>query len=347
MQVLVDCLGSVGKATTTLRTPDGSRVLVLPYGGRVIGLFSAAGNENFYWTNAALAAHASARAFYASEAWHNSGGDRTWLAPELDFFFPNYPTLDCYFQPRQFDPGSYEISPTADGLRLVNRFKIAPARSKRTVSLELAKTISPAANPLRYERDAGDLLKLEYAGYTQQTALAIVGEPAACVGAWNLVQMPHGGELLVPVHARTSAKVLFGEFPPEDLTCTDRLVRYRMRTGGVHKIAVRAVATTGRVGYLYATGGQSALIVRNFFVNPSGEYVDVPWTQTEDLGYAVQACNVVHDELGSFSELEYHIPAIGEGTGRTRCDDGSQIWAFRGPTERVRAVARMLLSPEV
>jgi len=159
--------------------------------------------------------------------------------------------------------------------------------------------------------------------------------------------MPHGGDLLVPVYARTQPKIYFGEIPPADLTCNDRLVRYRMHTGGVHKIGVRAVATAGRVGYLYSTGGESALIIRNFFVNPSGEYVDVPWTDPADLGYSVQACNVVHDELGSFSELEYHIPAVGEGTGRTRCDDGSQVWAFRGPSERVRAAARLLLSPEV
>jgi len=161
------------------------------------------------------------------------------------------------------------------------------------------------------------------------------------------VQMPHGGDMLVPVYARTQTKIYFGEIPPADLTCGDRLVRYRMHTGNMHKIGVRAVATTGRVGYLYSTGGQSALIIRNFSVNPSGEYVDVPWTDPADRGYSVQACNVVHDELGSFSELEYHIPAVGEGTGRTHCDDASQVWAFRGPAETVRAAARMLLSPEV
>ena len=48
-----------------------------------------------------------------------------------------------------------------------------------------------------------------------------------------------------------------------------------------------------------------------------------------DLGYAVQACNI-HSALGEFSELEYHVPAIGPGTGRMRSEDVSQTWAFRG-----------------
>lgn len=346
MQALVDCLNGIGKPTESFRTPDGSTVLVLPHGGRTLGLYAPGNAENFFWTNPALNAHASARTFYASEAWHNSGGDRCWLAPEVDFFFPDYPSLERYFQPRQFDPGNYQVTRTSDGLQLVNRLKIAPARSKRTVELEMSRTLAPAANPLRHERGAADLLQLEYAGYTQQTSLAFLGAPAARVGAWNLIQMPHGGDLLVPVYAKTQPKIYFGEIPPADLTCSDRLVRYRMNSGGVHKIGVRAVATAGRVGYLYPTGGRSALIVRNFFINPSGEYIDVPWTDTEDLGYSVQACNVVHDELGSFSELEYHIPAVGEGTGRTRCDDVSQVWAFRGPSDLVRAAARILLSPE-
>ena len=88
-------------------------------------------------------------------------------------------------------------------------------------------------------------------------------------------------------------------------------------------------------------------MIRNFFVNPSGEYIDVPWQEPGDLGYAVQACNVVHESLGSFSELEYHMPAVGKGTGRLRYDDESQVWAFRGPCELIRAAAGVLLSAEV
>ncbi len=50
-----------------------------------------------------------------------------------------------------------------------------------------------------------------------------------------------------------------------------------------------------------------------------------------DLGYSTQACNV-NSRLGQFSELEYHIPAIGGRTGRLHCDDAAQVWAFRKPS---------------
>ena len=73
--------------------------------------------------NPALARAATAKEYFASKDWHNSGGDRTWLAPEVDFFFPNFPDLTSYFQPRGLDPGSYqvtnregEVSGTQEGL---------------------------------------------------------------------------------------------------------------------------------------------------------------------------------------------------------------------------------------
>ena len=101
---------------------------------------------------------------------------------------------------------------------------------------------------------------------------------------------------------------------------------------------------TGRVGYMYPSGDQAALVVRNFAVNPSGEYVDVPWTEPAHRGFAGQTCNV-NSALGSFSELEYHVPAIGRGTGPS--DDVSQVWAYRGPLANIQAIARNLLSSEV
>lgn len=347
MQKLTDTLGAVGKSTEVYRSPDGSRVLLLPYGGRALGLFSPESDENFYWTHPALTAVETARAFYASDVWQNSGGDRTWLAPEVDLFFPNFPEMDKYWQPRQLDPGNYQLIRDAGGLKLVNRLTVTLSRSKQTLDLEITKCVGPAPNPLRYERGLSPA-GVEYAGYTQYTLLALVGESAeadARVGLWNLVQMPHGGELLIPTYVRANPKICFGAISPDDLMVSEHLVCYRMRAEGEHKLEIRATATAGRVGYLYASGDRWNLIIRNFVVNPSGEYVDVPWNDTEDRGYSTQACNV-NSALGAFSELEYHIPAIGGGTGRTRCDDAAQIWAFRGRKPTIRRILASLLTPE-
>ena len=344
---LLDVLKAVGKPAQVVTNPDGTTVLLLPHGGRVLGLFAPGSDENFYWTHPALGTAETARAFYAGKDWQNSGGDRTWLAPEVDIFLPNYPDLKTYFQPRELDPGNYEVVQGDKGIELVNRLKVKLSRSGKEVELRMTKSVGPAANPLRHEKNL-DLADVQYAGYTQYTRLEVLGkqpEDAPMVGLWNLVQMPHNGDLLIPVYHKTEPKIWFGQISAEDLSVGDHLIRYKMRAKGEHKLGVRAVATTGRVGYLYGAGADCSLIVRNFSVNPSGEYVDAPWKDSEDLGYSTQACNV-NSALGEFSELEYHIPAIGGKTGGARCDDAAQVWAFRGAEDKVRAAARCLLSQE-
>jgi hypothetical protein len=150
----------------------------------------------------------------------------------------------------------------------------------------------------------------------------------------------------VPTFTHTEPRICFGDVAADDLIVSPHLIRYKMRAKGEQKITIRAAATTGRAGYLYARGGKWALVMRNYAVNPSGEYVDAPWSDPDDVGYATQGCNVSCD-LGSFSELEYHIPAIGRKTGHVRCQDAAQVWAYRGTQEQMLTVAHALLSPDV
>jgi hypothetical protein len=76
-------------------------------------------------------------------------------------------------------------------------------------------------------------------------------------------------ELFIPTYSRTEPRIYFGlvDTPSDELAISDRLVRFKMRAAGEHKIGVRAAVTTGRIGYMYPTGNKHALIVRNFFVN--------------------------------------------------------------------------------
>jgi hypothetical protein len=261
----------------------------------------------------------------------------------VELFFPAYPDIDLatYFQPRQLDPGSYRLE-TSDGVpRMINRLSVDLHRSKTVAEVEIRKWVTPAANPLRYDK-AGIPAEVEYAGYTQHTTLEMLAGEDATLGLWNLIQMPHGGVMIIPVYSRSEPRIYFGTIAGEDLAVSADAIRWRMRARGEQKIGVRAVATTGRVGYRYGSGDAAVLIVRNFVVNPSGEYVDVPWAEPDDFGYAVQACNV-DSRWGSFSELEYHVPAIGRGTGRRISEDASQVWAFRGPAAAIDRVAACLL----
>ena len=170
-QQLTKTLEAVDKRPEAWESPDGSRILVLPYGGRVLGLFAADEPENFLWTHAALADVEAARRFYESDQWHNSGGDRTWLAPEVDFFFPDYPKLERYWQQRELDPGHYEVTESNGRLSLTNRATLTLSRQKRPIQLTITKSLAPALNPLRHEE--GSASGIRYAGYTLRCKLEL------------------------------------------------------------------------------------------------------------------------------------------------------------------------------
>ncbi len=346
-ETLIDSLKGAGMAVELCKYQDGSEILILPHGGRILGLFTAQSSQNFLWTHPALATAATARSFFGSDQWHNSGGDRTWLAPEVDFFFPDFPDTRHYWQPRQLDPGNYQISQNSAELALTNRLTARLSRSQEDIEVRITKTVSPAADPLRHEHGISKT-GIEYAGYTLRTTLEWTSGKvgSAVVGLWNLLQLPHGGDLLIPTHVRTQPRIYFGTIAPDELVGGEHLVRYRMRAPGEQKIGIRAVAATGRLAYRRQTAdGKWELVIRNVFVNPSGAYVDVPWDSPAELGDALQACNI-NSGLGSFSELEYHVPAIGPAAGRFFAEDASQVWAYRATREQIGELTAALVTTE-
>jgi hypothetical protein len=139
-------------------------------------------------------------------------------------------------------------------------------------------------------------------------------------------------------------RTYFGEVSADDLSVSDHGIRYRMRAAGEHKIGIQPHAVGGRAGYRTGDAEESSLVIRNFFVNPSGRYVDVPWDDPSHPGAAVQACNV-YGKYGRFSEFEYHAPAI-DGQTRRLCEDESQVWAFRGAEADILRASRILLSTD-
>ncbi|MBS1851609.1 MAG: hypothetical protein JST79_11890 [Acidobacteria bacterium] len=347
---LTRTLNNLGQVSQTSTTPDGSRLLIVPDGGRVLGLFSADSDQNFYWTNPAVFA-AKAGTVLNKEGWRNLGGDRTWLAPEIELSFPRSPDLSTYRVPPEIDPGNYEVVQSGSSLHVLCRAKVKLFRSHQSIDCEITKTWQGASNPLRYEKVWDQMAGVQFAGYTQSTLLRLA-EPekdSGPIGVWNLIQMPHTGTAFFPLHGASEPTVYFGTIPPDDLIVKNHMVGYRMSAEGIQKIGIRAAASTGRAGYLYRDGALQVLLVRNVFLDPSAEYVDVPWDSSGQLGsrgYSFQACNLNHKEIGTFSELEYHAPAVGSGTGRWKHQDVSQVWAFRGPMESIREIGQTLIAPD-
>jgi hypothetical protein len=262
----------------------------------------------------------------------------------MDFFYPNYPTPDVYFQPREFDPGSYVLRREDDGILLESNFRVRCARSGGSPHVAISKRITPASNPVAEISSAS---AFQYAGYTLTTTLRILDNPSAArFNLWTLLQLPHGGEMIIPSYSRSPVERFMGEITPGDVKIEDRFVRYRMRQRGEYKIGLPAVALTGRVGYLYEHGDDASLVVRSIQINPSAAYLDTPFSNPAVVGSAVQACNV-DSGLGQFSELEHHAPAVGGDTNPATSTDVAQLWAYTGKRAEIEELARTLLGSDL
>lgn len=324
----------------SLEAADGGRVTVLREGGRVIGLFPGGSKPNLLWTHPDLASAAASRRLCRAGSWSNLGGDRTWLSPEVEFFYPRHPDTTVYLQPRELDPGDYRADDhDPDVVRLTNAAVVAAHAAGKRIPLRITKAVRLAANPLGGACPRG----VEYAGYSLEVTLEISAKSVTPpqLALWNLLQLPHGGELIIPTYAPCRPTPFFGTIPAGDLRVTKRCISYRMTAAGEQKIAVPAVATTGRMAYLHRAGRSATLVVRSFQPDPSGIYADFPVGRPAETGYAVQACNV-DSHWGAFSEMEHHAPAIGGDTGLRRHREVSQVWGFSGPREAIAEITQAL-----
>ena len=334
-----------GRAVRQLDFSSGT-VVVLPQGGRVIGLFAKDAQSNFLWTHDTLRSSAGIRKLYAESRWPNPGGDRTWLAPTTQLFVSDLKRFwQTWREPVAVDPGKYVCRESGGRLHLVNRAKVELRRQEKFVEVEIDKSFDAAPDPLRTEPNIAG--PYAYAGFTTSVTLKMLREPKKSrvpIGLWQLLQLPPGGELIVPTHSQARTQVIFGKIPSGHVQRKANSVRYRMSSTTTAKLAVRGVHVTGRMGYVHRDGKAGwDLVVRNFFANPSGEYVDTPFDNEKERGDAVQAANVAEPAIGCFSEMEHHTPAIGADTGRQTSTDVSQVWAYRGSRKVIGRIAGTLL----
>ena len=327
-----------------LKLADNIKIVVLPLGGRVLGLFNTKTSENFFWTNPVLSDPEKVNSIVKNKQWLNPGGDRTWISPEKDFFFPDYPEMKDYVQPQQLESNSYKLSLTNNIATLTNHFDIKNYALNKNFQIKITKAVSPVPNPLRYE-NTGDI---EFAGYSLKTQFEITKplKNKELLGAWSILQLPHNGTMVISTFSKTKPVCYFGNIPKSHIKAKNTGIEYSMKAKGIQKIGVNVLYCTGRIGYTYKLKNKFCLIVRYFNVNPSAEYIDTPWQgykANRKPVYAVQACNV-NSNIGSFSEMEYHSPAI---TNNSYCDV-SQLWAFRGTLKTnkyYKKISNLLIKP--
>jgi len=331
-------LKRAGQPYEVLKGANGGRLLVLVKGGRIFDLRASDGYDSAFWNDLSAV---------ESGEW-NTGGDRTWISPELDYFMDEYGT---YKVPSQLDPGNWEvIERSQDRLSLRNECHLRHRPTSAMTALTLEKQISLAADPLAMNVSALErgLPALQYIGYEVSTSLSVSPVPnfphpvSGYCGQWTILQVPAGGSVLVPTIGAVRPMTMFAEREPGHVRLSDGGVSIGCIGSRSFKLSFDALASTGRIGYTRRLNEKEhSLIVRQFTVNPAGVYPDYPPDQPGYLGSCTQ---VYYDggKPGGYAELEYQSPALrvdapGTATERT------QVFHYTGPSVSVAMAAELLL----
>jgi hypothetical protein len=296
---LIEKLSSQNYSPLVLSSSTGATLVLLPFGGRIIGAFPPNSSENALWVNEALF---DRKKFLENPKWKNSGGDRTWLSPERELFIADLtrPPEETYAVPEAFDPGNYQIlAQSSKKIVLAVEANVLSHLTKEQAKVRITKEIEILEDP-------NSLL-------TETKKL--------CLGLWSLAQLAAPGKILIGTKHRASFTTYFGEDKSNRVEVKDRCVSFGVTAREAHKIGVKADCLTGKIDYVRELNSDLCLLYsKTIAIDPAGPYVDTPWLDPADTGYVVQCYND-DGTYGNFGELEYHTPAIGGSTRRTEYRD--------------------------
>lgn len=323
----------------------GASIVVMERGGRVLGPFLDEGAESTLWLHAAWGDAGRFACLLADGEW-NVGGQRTWIAPEIQFGVRDrsdfWGTLHV---PEQVDPGAYalEVLPSGE-CRLsqelnLEAYNLAAGRKR----LRLEKTVRLVADPLRGTTEhTGRMAGVRFAGFELVIRLTDLEPNRIAAESWDSLQINPGGAVLVPASPYVEP-VEYYEPSGELCRMTNGHVRLAITGARRYKVGLKAAHVFGRAGYLHETApGHGYLLIRNFFNNPSAPYVEEPAHLPGGWG---QSIHVYNDDgaFGGFGELESQGQAIGGDTGRGASDDQFVLWLYEGPVPALREISLGLL----
>jgi len=333
LKALSNTLRAIGQQPVLLQ----DQVLVLPLGGRILGL-APDHRTNALWTHAALQTESGARHFLDAAGWLNFGGDRAWIAPEVEtnFLYPRN-SKPVYEVPQSIDPGRYRVSAQdAHSMRLSAAMTVCFNRRPAEVRLlvERAVTCLPES-PLAVPAD------VQFAGYRLQSTLSAAGPIPDGIrpGLWHILQVPGRGKITIPVRPDAQPRAFIGT---PAFALAGRRLTCDVLTSKSFKFSVRAGDCLGFMLYLNTVRRPATLVARRFDVHDRAGYADQPYDDPADLGH-VQQVYVDDGALGGFGEMEYHTPALAS-QGPAVLTDTSEVWGFTGAAEHLTVLAEQLLA---
>lgn len=332
MKKLLDALHEAGKGAEVL----GDRVVILPYSGRVLGIYPKP-EVNVLWTNAALDEPDTAKVFWAEDGWVNPGGIRAWISPECETHVSDPDRFwDTYVVPDAVDPGEYRVLSTDDkSISLDIEMQPMFYRHETKVPLHMHRKFTLMDDP-------GMAIpgKVSFAGIKIESVLSFVGDGPGGVrpGLWNLVQVPGGGEIRVPVKDNAKPVAIFGS---PGISLEDGHIHCKVETDDNYKFSLYADDCRGIMCYSKSAAEKSTLIVVRLHVLDKALYADTPASDLNDTGH-VQQVYVDNGDMGGFGELEYHTPTLEKGQ-RDEIKDICEVRTFVGPAEAIKEVLAKVL----
>ncbi len=322
----------------------GAQIVICQRGGRLFGPFI--GGRSIGWIEPTLAQPESFAALLESGQW-NIGGDRFWIAPEVQFNmtdrFRNEETFDL---PPQMDPGSFILTQVDRQRWMLAQSLTMQAYNlgTRSVSLDLESTIQPADDPLRAVQAYHTLShSVQFTGYSQTVTLRQMAGAHLMAESWNVFQVPLGGVAIIPAAPPLEAVPYFGDPVSDALHVRGGAIRVTVTGSHQYKVGYKAAHVTGKLAYFQNLDERrSALFIRHFPNNPSSVYADEPPATPGRYGQSVHFYNG-GGMFDGYGELECNGQTIGGSTGRSTSTDTFTTWVYTGSASALEEVALHLL----
>jgi hypothetical protein len=349
-QTVINRLSENNLKHVVLDLQNGIRVVVSERGGRVFGPFMDDVSPAIFWMPPVFTQSDLFHSFLTENNW-NIGGERIWISPEVQFNLQDRTDWGSYNLQAQMDPAERRLELTNQNevhiqaeMRL-EAYNLTRGRKK----LFLEQVIRPVADPLRKLSSYPTLLDgVHYAGYEQVVTLQdLEPNPIACE-AWNLIQLNPGGLLFIPAPSFAEYTLYRGSIDGGLMDFGPGYFYHRLTGQDEYKIGYKAAHLhSGRMAYLNDWDDEQAyLLVRNFFNNPSAEYIEEPTQQPGENGHSVHVYND-GGSFGGFGEMEVMGQTIGGVSGKNHSQDSFVLWLYAGAKEKLLEIAGHLLGVDL
>jgi hypothetical protein len=346
MQQCIDTLQANGLAHGVLALQNGAQAVISQYSGHVLGPFLQPGGESLLWTSAVLADADKLAALVSARDW-NIGGDRYWIAPEIQYYVGDRDNYRATLAvPQQMDPGNYSLEQIGDDAWKLGQEVTMEAHNLNTGSktLQVERVLRPVPDPLRNLSSHAELLEgVVYAGYEQVVTLTDTEPNQILSESWSVTQVNPGGDLWIPSSAAVEVTDYYAPIDDAHLHRQPGLLRLAVSGHTQYKVGIQAAQVFGRMAYTNTLDdGRAYLVVRGFHNNPSAPYLEEPPHVPGRSGHAM---HVYNDDggLGGFGEMECGGQAIGGALGRHAGTDQYLLWFYVGPAQKIDAIFANLI----